>query len=293
MVKSRLTYLLALVIFGMNGVVASHIPLGSGEIVFFRTVLGSVFLAIAVLLSRQTLHLPALRAQWKTVTLSGAVMGLGWVLLFEAYRRCGVGTATLIYYCGPVLVMAASPVLYGEKLTPARLLGIAAVAAGMVLINLTGLSGGTAGILCAAAAAVLYAALIVVNQRITGLGGAELTLTQLLTACVVVAPYALLTRTTGVTLGTEGWLAIALLGCVNTGLACYLYFTSLHALPAQTVALLSYVDPASALLFAALFLSERLTPVSAAGAALILGGAAFGELWGTRKKQPQKAEVTQ
>ena len=222
MAKDRLKYLLALVIFGMNGVVASHIPLGSGEIVFSRTVLGSAFLALSLLLTRQTPHWSALRAQWKTIVLSGAVMGLGWVLLFEAYRRCGVGTATLINYCGPVLVMALSPVLYGEKLTPARIAGIAAVAGGMVLINLNGLTGGAAGIFCAFCAALLYAALIIVNRRISGLGGAELTLTQLLTACVVVAPYALLTRTAGAALGAEGWIAMALLGCVNTVLPLFL-----------------------------------------------------------------------
>lgn len=58
------------------------------------------------------------------------------------------------------------------------------------------------------------------------------------------------------------------------------------------MALLSYVDPASALLFSALLLSERMTAASVAGAVLILGGAALGELWGGKKQSDTKSEVT-
>ena len=71
---------------------------------------------------------------------------------------------------------------------------------------------------------------------------------------------------------------IAMIGLVNTGLAYFLYFSGLQKLPAQSVALLSYVDPVSALLFSALLLNEALTPLQLSGAVLILGGAMFGEL---------------
>lgn len=45
--------------------------------------------------------------------LSGFAMGVSWLFLFEAYRR----VASLGYYCGPIIVMALSPVLFKEKLT--------------------------------------------------------------------------------------------------------------------------------------------------------------------------------
>lgn len=51
----------------------------------------------------------------------------------------------------------------------------------------------------------------------------------------------------------------------------------LRKLPGQTVALLSYVDPVSALLFSAVLLHEILTPVQWIGTVLIIGGAMFGE----------------
>ena len=71
---------------------------------------------------------------------------------------------------------------------------------------------------------------------------------------------------------------IAVIGLVNTALAYLLYFSGLQKLPGQSVALISYADPVSALLFSAVLLHETMTPVQTLGAVLIIGGAMFGEL---------------
>ena len=71
---------------------------------------------------------------------------------------------------------------------------------------------------------------------------------------------------------------VLVLGLVNTGLAYYLYFSAMQCLSGQTVALLCYIDPLTALVLSALVLHERLLPLQIAGAALILGGACLGEL---------------
>ena len=69
----------------------------------------------------------------------------------------------------------------------------------------------------------------------------------------------------------------------HTGFAYLLYFSAMAELPSQTIALLGYIDPVSALIFSAALLGERLSPVQLLGAALVLGGAAFGELWQKKK----------
>ena len=71
---------------------------------------------------------------------------------------------------------------------------------------------------------------------------------------------------------------VLVLGLVNTGLAYYLYFSAMQCLSGQTVALLCYIDPLTALVLSELVLHERLLPLQIAGAALILGGACLGEL---------------
>ena len=65
---------------------------------------------------------------------------------------------------------------------------------------------------------------------------------------------------------------------VHTGLAYALYFSSLDHLPAQTAALMSYIDPVSAILLSALVLKEGMSPFSIVGTVLVLGSVIFCEL---------------
>lgn len=65
---------------------------------------------------------------------------------------------------------------------------------------------------------------------------------------------------------------------IHTGWAYSLYFGSMGALPAQTVALCSYLDPVTAVLLSALVLREPLGLAGAIGAALVLGAALVSEL---------------
>ena len=72
-------------------------------------------------------------------------------------------------------------------------------------------------------------------------------------------------------------LALAL-GFVNTGIGCFLYFSSLSMLPVQTVAVCGYLEPLSAVLFAALLLGEKMTALQITGGICIIDGAMIGEL---------------
>jgi len=67
-------------------------------------------------------------------------------------------------------------------------------------------------------------------------------------------------------------------GLVHTGIAYVLYFGSMDGLRAQSVALLSYIDPVSALLFSALLLREPLSLLNIIGAVLIIGSAMISEI---------------
>lgn len=91
-------------------------------------------------------------------------------------------------------------------------------------------------------------------------------------------PYVLLTGGhVGFPPDTEGTLYLLFLCLVNTGLACWLYFSSMNRLPARAVALFGYVDPVSALIFSAIFLGEQLGALQILGAVLVFAGAAFGQ----------------
>ena len=77
----------------------------------------------------------------------------------------------------------------------------------------------------------------------------------------------------------RAWPFVLVLGLVNTGFGIWLYFSSIGHLSVQTVAICGYLEPLSAVIFAVLFLAESLSPLQILGGVLILGGAAFGELY--------------
>lgn len=271
-------YVLSMLIFGSNGLLAAHISLPSSQVVLLRTLLGGAVLSALVLL-RGGFDRAAVRAELASLLLGGAALGANWVALFGAYRLLNVSLATLIYYVGPMLILLLSPLLFREKLGGAKIAALCLVAVGLVCISGSIALGGlsTAGLAVALASALLYAALIVFNKRITRTGGLQTAAIELDVAFVVVLLYVLLTG--GLQRPQVSDLPfIAVIGLVNTGLAYFLYFSGLQKLSGQSVALISYVDPVSALLFSALLLGEMLTPLQMVGAVLILGGAMFGEL---------------
>ena len=278
--KNLILFVASMVIFGTNGLIVANISLGSAEIVLMRTFLGSLFL-LAIVLVKRSFSFADLKADLVPATMGGAALGLNWVLLFSAYRSAGVGLSTLTYYCGPIIVLALSPVLFKEKLTWNKLLAIAAVAVGMFCItgDIEPGSDVQTGILFGGGAALLYASLIVANKRVKRLSGLNCAMYELIVAFFVVLIYLLASNVKlPVIPAAEDIVWVLVIGLVNTGLAYYLYFSSLQKLPGQTVALVCYIDPLTALLVSGAFLGEKLLGVQIAGAVLILGGACLGEL---------------
>lgn len=282
-------YILSMLIFGTNGLLVSRISLQSSQIVLLRTLIGGALLTVIVLL-RGGFDRNAVRADLPMILLGGTALGLNWVALFSAYRLLNVSLATLIYYIGPILVLLFSPIIFREKLTGTKIAAVAIVAVGLVCISGSILVGGMnpVGFAAAIASALFYAALIVFNKRITHTKGLQTAAIELDIAFAVVLIYCLLT--VGLPHPARADLPyIAVIGVVNTGLAYVLYFSGLQKLPGQSVALISYVDPVSALFFSALFLHEKLTLVQVIGAVLIIGGAMLGEM----RKPAAAAQETQ
>ena len=285
MKNARVKYITALILFGLNGIVASHISLSSYEIVFTRTLIGSLFLILISVFSNQRMRFWTNKSHALFLCISGVAMGTSWMFLYEAYAQIGVSIATLAYYCGPVIVMIFSPIVFREKMTGAKLLGFLAVIIGMLCVNGNALSRDTIswGLVCGLLSAVMYAFMVIFNKKAVGINGLENPMWQLIISFLTVAVFLGLKQGFSISNIYGNLLPILILGIVNTGVGCYFYFSSIGNLSGQSVAICGYFEPLSALFFSAVLLGEHLNFVQTVGAALILGGAAFGELF--RQKQ--------
>lgn len=278
---------LAMFIFGTLAPFVRNIQVSSGELALYRAVLAAVLVGAYLLLTRQKLSVSSVKKELLLLLLSGAAMGVNWILLFEAYKYTTVSVATLSYYFAPVIVMVVCPLLFKEKLTAKQIICFVMSTAGLVLI--TGTAGGGSqdllGIAFGLGAAAFYATVMLLNKFIKGVMGLHRTFIQFLAAIVVLMPY--VTFTSGFTIGAlsgAGWASLLVVGLVHTGITYCMYFSALKELPGQKVAILSYIDPLVAVLVSVVWLHEDITASQVIGGLLILGFTLWSELPVRKKK---------
>ncbi|SHE79187.1 DMT family transporter [Alkalibacter saccharofermentans] len=272
-------YMLALMLFGSNGIVASQISLTSYEIVFLRTLIGSILLLVLFKSANNKIEMPKNKQHLFYLVVSGFAMGVSWMFLYEAYQQIGVSIASLAYYCGPVIVMVLSPLLFKEKFTLPKVAGFVAILFGILLINIQAIHDGKTawGLFCGVMSATMYAFMVIFNKKAHTITGMRNSMFQLTISFFTVAIFLGLQQGFAINISRGDWLPIFILGFINTGIGCYLYFSSIGNLPVQTVAIFGYIEPLSAVAFSVLFLGEILQPIQFLGSLLVIGGAIFAE----------------
>ena len=284
--KAKLELIASMFIFGTIGIFVRHIPLPSSMIALVRGFVGAFFVLLFVYLKKSKLDKAAIRKNFVMLALSGAFIGINWILLFESYHYTTVATATLCYYMQPIFVILASPILLKEKLTPKKVICVLVALVGMVFVSGVLQTGIPAlseakGILYGLGAALFYATVVRMNKKITNISAYDKTIMQLGMGAIVLSPYVMLTQdfsTATLSMTPSLWALLLFVGLVHTGVAYALYFDSMKDLKAQTIAIFSYIDPIVAIILSALLLKENMGLYGVIGAVLVLGSTFISEL---------------
>ena len=96
--------------------------------------MGCLFLLALMLVTGKKPNLADIKRNGWILLLSGAAIGINWILLFESYRHTTVAIATICYYLAPAFLTLASP-LIGEKLNTKKLICIGVALVGMVFVS--------------------------------------------------------------------------------------------------------------------------------------------------------------
>lgn len=285
--KARALLASSMAVFGTLGLFTRNIAVSSGELALYRAVLAAVLIGVCLAVSGQPIRFREFREEIPLLLLSGIAMGINWILLFQAYRFTTISVATLSYYFAPVLVTAACPVLFRERMTGKQLFCFLMSTLGLVMIIGAGGpeagSGSLTGVLFGLGAAFFYASVILLNKKIRRVAGIHRTFLQLVAAGAVLIPYVAVTGGSSLTqLAPLGWGCLLVVGLVHTGVTYCLYFTALKDLTGQETAILSYIDPLVATMMSVFLLGEPLTGWQAAGGGMILGFTLLNELGASR-----------
>ncbi len=289
--KSYLQFISAMMIFGTIGIFRKYIPLSSGLLAFARGLIGGIFLLIFSFAKEKGQGERLDRRNLILLAITGVIIGMNWIFLFESYHYTTVTVATMCYYMQPTILILLSPLVFREKLTAKKLACAAAAILGMVFVSgmLEGSGIGSkdiAGIICGLLAAALYATVVILNKKISAGDAYQRTTVQLLSAAIVLLPYLLMTEDFGgISLSPGAIVMVLIVGIFHTGIAYAMYFGSMKALKAQSIAVLGYIDPVFALLLSAIILHEKLSLLGILGAVLVIGSAVVSELSGEKREK--------
>lgn len=277
--KAMIKLITSMLIWGSMGIIVRHINLPAGRIALIRALIGLIFLAGLNLVLKKSFEKKEIESnKWKLVA-SGVILGVNWIFLFEAYKHTSIAIATVCYYLAPAIMAIMSAFLLKERLSFLKmslimtaLVGLAFVS-GVIETSKIDWNSGI-GIIFGIAAAFAYASYTIINKYIKRINSLNATMTQFAIASLILFPYTFIwEESSKLMLPWNTVLLLILLGVFHTGIAFWLFFSAVRDLKAQTVAVLSYLDPVSALILSVLILKEHLSLFQLFGACMILASA--------------------
>ena len=276
-----------MMLFGTIGTLSRFIDMPSSIICLGRAFAGVLIIIAVLALRHEKPDFEAIRRNGGWLLLSSACMCVNWIFQFEAFKHTTVATATLCYYMQPIFYIIAASIVLKERLSLRKGICVLIAFCGMILVSgvmqtgfhISELTGAIFGVL----GGFFYAMVVLINKYMKDISTVDTTIAQLALVSVIMTPYSAMTGAFGaINITTAGIIALLALGFLHTGIGYIIYFDAVNKLSAQTVGILSYIDPVEAVLLSAFFLREPMTVWTVAGAVMILGAAAVSELGGRK-----------
>lgn len=295
MKKYKLGLILAMLIWGSIGIFVKNIDFTSSQIALVRAFVGSIFLIVFCLLSKQNISKEKIKQNIYILIGCSVCLALNWIFLFQSYIYTTVSTATICYYMAPIFVMFLSPIILKEKINFIKVCCIISAMLGMFCIagvDKSSNGNNLIGILYGLGAACLYTAVVILNKFLKDISGRDSAVVQLSVSALFLIPYVLFTE--GVTFKGVSSMSLILLltvGIVHTGIAYLIYFSVIQKLPSQTVAIYSYVDPISAIIMSAIILRESMSSVQIIGGILIIGSTFISEIFSAKHNHNKDMDI--
>lgn len=282
--------LLAAASFGTSGALVKPLLLAGwspAAAVAVRVLIGGVVLLPIALVQ--------LRGRWRALwvgrwrVLGMALVGVVGTQLFyfASLQRIPVGTAILIEYMAPILLVVAAWILSRRAPRAVVLIGSALAVSGLVLIVSPGVGGALdpIGVLFAIGAMFGVAGYFVIAARpARGLPSIALASAALLLSAALLGLVGLtgllpmtvsFSDVTVIGAVTPWWVPMLFVGIVATAVAYAASITASAILGARLAAFMGLLEVAAASLWALLLIGEQLSGLQLLGGLLILAGIAF------------------
>src|SRR5687768_1877634 len=260
-------------------------------LVFVRCVVGAALLLPWTIATGQLR--PALR-HWKALLLFTALEMAGpWFLIAYAEKSLSSSLTGLLVAGVPfVAALAARLVGEEERLTPIRILGMGIGVVGIaVLLGLDVEGAQLLPLLAIGLVLIGYAAgPLVVTRALPDVPGVAASSIALFVTAVVYAPFTAPQLDQLAEASVPAWFSLVALGVLCTALALALFFALIREVGPQRALVITFVNPAVAVLLGVLLLDEPFTLGIALGLPLVLLGCVLATQRSTGRPVAPEAE---
>ena len=239
-------------------------------IAFGRTLIGALVLA-PFAIRRSALR--AVRSRWRAVLAFTLVEISGpWLLLGHAETQVNSSTAALFIAVVPIVTAAIAAGTRRDRITPARSLGLGVGLLGVAALTGFDLAAASPWALGALAVTALGYAIgpMIMSRYLSGVPRITVVAASLLFATVVYAPF--VPGDLPARFEVASVAAVIVLGVICTALAFALFFDLVAEVGPARSTLITYLNPAVAILLGVAILGEPLGLGIALGMPMILAG---------------------
>ncbi|WP_342113342.1 DMT family transporter [Pseudoduganella sp. OTU4001] len=267
-----ITYIIAMLMLSTLGVYVQEAGLDPITTVFFRCAIGAAALAMYCawcgMFKRANMPPRAL----KLAVFSGVLMVVNWVTFFEAIRRIGIATATIVFHVQPFMVLLLGALILRERLAANKLAWVGLGFGGLALAcgvrfdepmdtnYLLGIASTLTG-------ALAYAGVTLTTKSMRGTPPHLTALVHCLTGALLLGAFSTIPAG-GLSAAQWGWLAT--LGLVPTAIAYVMIYGATPRMETAAIAVLTFVYPASAVVVDFAVYGHLISVWQVAGFALII-----------------------
>jgi drug/metabolite transporter (DMT)-like permease len=210
----------------------------------------------------------SLRFTWSGLQVGAAIAYAACTILFTmANKMTTAANAILLQYTAPIWIAMLGTWILGERTNRADWFTIGAVLGGLVLFFYEGLQlNNIAGLLVALASGLGFAVMTILMRKQKETSPMESIILGNLLGFVIGLPSLL----NAPPLPASGWVALALLGVVQLGVAYLLYAKAIRHVTALEAVLIPVMEPILNPIWVLLAVGERPTPLALAGGAVVL-----------------------
>lgn len=272
--KSLASLHLAVMLFGMAGVLGQFVTVPAVLVAGGRVVCSVVLLGVLSAVSKRSIRLTT-RKDYGIAIFAGIVLAVHWTTFFQSIQSSSVAIGTITFSTFPLFLTFIEPVIFREKIRIWSILGAAVLMIG-VFITIPEFSmenQTTVGIFWGMVSSLSYAVLTLANRYLSGRYAARtICLYEQGTAAIVLLPAFFFVKTSWTVPDIAG---IAAIGFICTAFAHSLYVAAQRKVKAQTAGLISGMETVYGIVYALLLLGEVPSVRELVGGIVILGVALF------------------